>query len=43
MPTDHHLLADLEWRGLVAHSTDPDALREALTAGSVRYLSLIHI
>jgi tyrosyl-tRNA synthetase len=37
VPTDHHLLADLEWRGLVAHSTDPDALREALTAGSVRY------
>ena len=25
------------WRGLVAHSTDLDALREALTAGSVRF------
>jgi len=34
---DQGLLDDLEWRGLVAHSTDPDSLREALTAGSVRY------
>ena len=32
-----HLLDDLEWRGLIAHSTDLDALREALTAGSVRF------
>jgi tyrosyl-tRNA synthetase len=31
------LLDDLLWRGLVAHSTDPDALREALAAGSVRF------
>ena len=31
------LLDDLVWRGLVAHSTDLDALREALTAGSVRF------
>jgi tyrosyl-tRNA synthetase len=37
VPTDPHLLDDLEWRGLVAHSTDLDALREVLTAGSVRY------
>ncbi|HEX5086924.1 MAG TPA: tyrosine--tRNA ligase [Nocardioides sp.] len=37
MPTDPHLLDDLEWRGLVAHSTDRDALREVLTAGSVRF------
>jgi tyrosyl-tRNA synthetase len=37
VPTDPHLLDDLEWRGLLAHSTDLDALREALTAGSVRY------
>ena len=42
MPTDspqieQGLLDDLEWRGLVAHATDLDALREALTAGSVRY------
>jgi tyrosyl-tRNA synthetase len=37
VPTDPHLLDDLEWRGLIAHSTDLDALREALTAGSVRY------
>jgi tyrosyl-tRNA synthetase len=34
---DHTLLDDLEWRGLIAHSTDLDALREALSAGSVRY------
>jgi tyrosyl-tRNA synthetase len=34
---DPTLLDDLEWRGLVAHSTDLDALREALTAGSVRF------
>lgn len=31
------LLDDLEWRGLVAHSTDRDALREALAAGGVRF------
>ena len=31
------LLDDLVWRGLVAHSTDLDALREALTTGSVRF------
>jgi tyrosyl-tRNA synthetase len=37
VPPDPQLLDDLEWRGLVAHSTDLDALREALTAGSVRY------
>jgi hypothetical protein len=34
---DPHLWDDLQWRGLVAHSTDPDALRAALTEGSVRY------
>jgi tyrosyl-tRNA synthetase len=34
---DPSLLDDLEWRGLIAHSTDLDALREALTAGSVRF------
>jgi tyrosyl-tRNA synthetase len=34
---DPGLLDDLVWRGLVAHSTDIDALREALTAGSVRF------
>ncbi len=42
MPTDsaqieQQLLDDLVWRGLVAHSTDLGALREALTAGSVRF------
>ncbi|TMB52664.1 MAG: tyrosine--tRNA ligase, partial [Chloroflexi bacterium] len=26
---------DLTWRGLVANSTDPEALREMLAAGSV--------
>jgi tyrosyl-tRNA synthetase len=34
---DPHLLDDLEWRGLIAHATDRDALREALTQGSVRF------
>src|SRR3954465_1433781 len=34
---DSTLLDDLEWRGLIAHSTDLDALREALSAGSVRF------
>ncbi|TIC83943.1 tyrosine--tRNA ligase [Nocardioides sp. GY 10127] len=37
MPIDQTLLDDLEWRGLIAHSTDIDALREALSSGSVRY------
>lgn len=37
MSLDTTLLDDLEWRGLVAHSTDLDALREALTTGSVRF------
>jgi tyrosyl-tRNA synthetase len=35
--TDPTLLDDLEWRGLVAHSTDRDALRDALAAGSVSF------
>ncbi|WP_028659546.1 tyrosine--tRNA ligase [Nocardioides insulae] len=37
MSIDKTLLDDLEWRGLLAHSTDLDALREALTAGSVKF------
>ena len=37
MSVDPNLLDDLEWRGLIAHSTDLDALREALAAGSVRF------
>ncbi len=37
MTTDSALLDDLVWRGLVAHSTDLDALREALTGSSVRF------
>jgi tyrosyl-tRNA synthetase len=35
--TDPRLLDDLEWRGLLAHSTDRDALREALRDGSVKF------
>jgi tyrosyl-tRNA synthetase len=34
---DPGLLDDLLWRGLIAHSTDLDALREALSSGSVRF------
>src|SRR6478609_11137066 len=34
---DPTLLDDLEWRGLIANSTDLDALREALSQGSVRF------
>ncbi len=34
---DADLLEELEWRGLIAHSTDRDALREALASGPVRY------
>ncbi len=37
MTIDPTLLDDLEWRGLVAHSTDLDALREALAEESVRF------
>src|SRR4051795_9864993 len=31
----NHVIDELEWRGLIAHSTDLDALRSALSAGSV--------
>jgi tyrosyl-tRNA synthetase len=34
---DPTLLDDLQWRGLIAHSTDLGALREALAGGSVRF------
>ena len=37
MTLDPTLLDDLQWRGLIAHSTDLDALREAFTSGSVRF------
>ncbi|MGH3361841.1 MAG: tyrosine--tRNA ligase [Nocardioides sp.] len=37
MSIDPTLLDDLEWRGLIAHSTDLDALREALGSESVRF------
>jgi len=32
-----HVLDDLAWRGLIAHSTDLDALRQATSAGSVKF------
>ncbi|MFI5427844.1 tyrosine--tRNA ligase [Aeromicrobium sp. UC242_57] len=32
-----HVLDDLDARGLIAHSTDRDALREELSAGSITY------
>ncbi|KRA29386.1 MULTISPECIES: tyrosine--tRNA ligase [unclassified Nocardioides] len=37
MSVDPTLLDDLAWRGLLAESTDRDALRAALAEGSVRY------
>src|SRR5690242_5133709 len=37
VPVDPGLLADLQRRGLVAHSTDADALGAALAAGPVRF------
>ncbi|MDQ1106593.1 tyrosyl-tRNA synthetase [Nocardioides zeae] len=37
MSTHANVLDDLEWRGLVANSTDRDALHEHLGTGSVRY------
>lgn len=37
MTVDPHLVDDLEWRGLIAHSTDLDALREAFGSGSVKF------
>ncbi len=37
MSIDPTLLDDLEWRGLIAHSTDRDALRAALSEESVRF------
>ena len=30
-----HVLDDLEWRGLIAHSTDLDALRAEMSAGPI--------
>ncbi len=37
MSIDPTLLDDLEWRGLLAHSTDPDALRAVLAEESVKF------
>ncbi len=36
MTTDPHVLDELEWRGLIAHSTDLDALRAELSEGMVK-------
>ncbi|MFC5730812.1 MULTISPECIES: tyrosine--tRNA ligase [Nocardioides] len=37
MPVDPTLLDDLAWRGLLAESTDRDALRAALSEGSLKF------
>lgn len=37
MSNESNVLDELEWRGLIAHSTDRDALRAALADGSVRF------
>ena len=37
MSHDNNVLDELEWRGLIAHSTDRDALRAALGEGSVKF------
>ncbi|MFW6772638.1 tyrosine--tRNA ligase [Nocardioides sp. CPCC 205120] len=37
MSTQANVLDDLEWRGLIANSTDRDALHSHLGSGSVRY------
>ena len=37
MTDGQHVLDDLEWRGLIAHSTDLDALREEMSAGPVHF------
>jgi tyrosyl-tRNA synthetase len=37
MSNESNVLDELEWRGLIAHSTDRDALRAALAEGSVRF------
>ena len=37
MSSHLHVLDDLEWRGLIAHSTDLDALRAEMDEGPVRF------
>ena len=37
MADELHILDDLEWRGLLAHSTDLDALRAEMDEGPVRF------
>ena len=36
-PSFEHILDELKWRGLVALSTDEEALREQLSAGAITY------
>src|SRR5918999_717350 len=36
-PVSSDVLADLQWRGMIAHSTDLSALRTALAAGPLTY------
>jgi len=37
LTTDQHILDDLAWRGLIAHSTDLDALRAEMDEGPVKF------
>ncbi|HEY9563707.1 MAG TPA: tyrosine--tRNA ligase [Nocardioides sp.] len=37
MSTEQNILDELEWRGLIADSTDREALREAFSSGSVKF------
>ncbi|HEX5563070.1 MAG TPA: tyrosine--tRNA ligase [Nocardioidaceae bacterium] len=37
MSSRPHVLDDLQWRGLIAHATDLDALRAEMDAGPVRF------
>jgi len=37
LTTDQHILDDLVWRGLIAHSTDLDALRAEMDEGPVKF------
>ena len=36
MTPDQHVLDELEWRGLIAHSTDLDALRAEMNEGAIK-------
>ena len=37
LPTVNEVIDELEWRGFIAHSTDPEALRARLAAGPVTF------